>query len=62
MPFGGGVRRCIGYALAQYEMRIVVSTILTQLNLELVNKSSVSPRRKGVNLGLNAPVLLKNFG
>ncbi len=29
IPFGGGVRRCIGAAFAQYEMRIVLRELLT---------------------------------
>ncbi len=28
LPFGGGVRRCIGEAFARYEMRIVLATLL----------------------------------
>lgn len=34
-PFGGGHRRCIGYALAEYEMRIVVATVLSTAELAL---------------------------
>jgi cytochrome P450 family 110 len=34
-PFGGGHRRCVGFALAQYEMRIVVATILDHAELAL---------------------------
>lgn len=34
-PFGGGHRRCIGFALAEYEMRIVVATIVAETRLEL---------------------------
>jgi cytochrome P450 len=33
IPFGGGVRRCIGAAFAQYEMRIVLKAILEQAEL-----------------------------
>ena len=29
MPFGAGVRRCIGASLAQYELRIVLGTLLS---------------------------------
>ena len=28
VPFGGGVRRCLGAAFAQLEMKIVIATIL----------------------------------
>jgi cytochrome P450 len=30
-PFGGGLRRCIGEAFALYEMRVVLATILREL-------------------------------
>jgi cytochrome P450 len=33
LPFGGGVRRCIGMAFAQFEMRIVLTTILAGFKL-----------------------------
>jgi cytochrome P450 len=33
IPFGGGVRRCAGAAFAQYEMRIVLRTILERAEL-----------------------------
>ena len=34
-PFGGAHRRCIGFALAEYEMRIVLATILPRVRLAL---------------------------
>ncbi len=33
IPFGGGVRRCIGAAFAEYEMRIVLGAILERAEL-----------------------------
>jgi cytochrome P450 len=33
IPFGGGVRRCLGAAFAQYEMRVVLRTILERAEL-----------------------------
>lgn len=33
IPFGGGVRRCIGAAFAQYEMRVVITAILERVEL-----------------------------
>jgi cytochrome P450 len=33
IPFGGGIRRCIGAAFAQYEMRIILGTILERADL-----------------------------
>jgi cytochrome P450 len=33
IPFGGGVRRCIGAGLATLEMQIVISTVLSRVHL-----------------------------
>jgi cytochrome P450 len=33
IPFGGGVRRCIGAAFAEYEMRIVLRAVLERADL-----------------------------
>jgi cytochrome P450 len=30
IPFGGGVRRCLGASFAQFEMRVVLKTVLTR--------------------------------
>jgi cytochrome P450 len=35
-PFGGGVRRCLGMALALYEMKIVLARMLAHVDLALV--------------------------
>lgn len=41
IPFGGGVRRCIGAAFAQFEMRVIIQTILERARLR-----TASPRRE----------------
>jgi cytochrome P450 family 110 len=61
MPFGGGVRRCIGSALAQYEMKIIIGTILDQIELTLVSQHSPQPRRRGLNLG-QPPIQMQKIG
>jgi cytochrome P450 len=33
LPFGGGVRRCLGMAFAMYEMKIVLATVLSRVRL-----------------------------
>ena len=35
LPYGGGHRRCLGAALADYEMRLVLATIVTRWDLEV---------------------------
>ncbi|NJL60553.1 MAG: cytochrome P450 [Methylacidiphilales bacterium] len=50
MPFGGGVRRCIGEALAMFEMKLVLGTIFANYQLALVDSQPEIPRRRGVTL------------
>lgn len=49
-PFGGGVRRCIGMALAQFEMKLVLAQLLTDWNLDLTTSRPIVPARRGVTL------------
>src|SRR5689334_19921159 len=44
IPFGGGVRRCIGATFAEFEMRIVLREVLTRCELR---KASPEPERTG---------------
>ncbi len=44
IPFGGGIRRCIGAAFAEFEMRIVLREVLTRCDL---HKASPLPERTG---------------
>lgn len=62
LPFGGGVRRCVGSALALYEMKIILGTILAQVELALLNKQPVQPGRRAVNLGPKTPIRVKKIG
>jgi unspecific monooxygenase len=50
IPFGGGVRRCIGEALAQFEMKLALATLLTHYDMELADTKPEVPRRRGVTL------------
>jgi cytochrome P450 len=51
LPFGGGVRRCIGMAFAQFEMKLVLSTILSRFDLALADARNVRQRRRGLVSG-----------
>jgi cytochrome P450 family 110 len=54
LPFGGGVRRCIGMAFAQFEMKLVLSAILLRFDLALANGRAVRQRRRGLVSGPSA--------
>ena len=47
-PFGGGNRRCLGYALAELEMKLVLASIISKYELTLASKKSVKPQRRGL--------------
>ncbi|MDP9385026.1 MAG: cytochrome P450 [Actinomycetota bacterium] len=46
VPFGGGVRRCLGAAFAQYEMRQVLGTVLERCDLRPDDPRPERHRRK----------------
>jgi cytochrome P450 len=50
VPFGGGTRRCIGAAFAQFEMRVVIETVLRSVRLRAASSSLERPVRRNVTL------------
>lgn len=48
LPFGGGIRRCLGASFALYEMRVVLSTILRLATLETTAAEPERVRRRFV--------------
>ena len=50
LPFGGGNRRCLGYALALLEMKLIATTILSRFQLGLTNNRPLYPQRRGITL------------
>jgi len=53
IPFGGGERLCIGMAFAQFEMKVVLATILANCQLDLVSNTNILPQRDGLVTGPN---------
>ncbi len=47
-PFGGGVRRCLGMAFASYEMKIVLATVLSRVELAAAPGPRVRIVRRGI--------------
>ena len=50
IPFGGGVRRCIGAAFAELEMRVVIATILRRVELSAPRARPERARFRGVTV------------
>jgi cytochrome P450 family 135 len=50
IPFGGGTRRCIGAAFAQFEMRVALETILRSCDLRRAGERPERPVRRNVTL------------
>ena len=48
LPFGGGVRRCLGASFAIFEMRTVIPVILRRASLRLVDNRLDAVRRRAV--------------
>ena len=58
LPFGGGNRRCIGYALALLEMKLVLATVLTNWDLSLKSDRHIKPKRRGATIAPSNDVTL----
>ena len=48
LPFGGGSRRCIGLAFAQFEMKVVLAKMLLRWQITLEDNRVVRPVRRGL--------------
>jgi cytochrome P450 len=48
LPFGGGVRRCLGASFATFEMKIVIRRVLERAQLRGVGRGPEQAVRKGV--------------
>jgi cytochrome P450 len=49
LPFGGGLRKCIGAAFAVYEMKMVLASLLARIDVRLA-ATDVRPTRRGVTI------------
>jgi unspecific monooxygenase len=62
IPFGGGARRCLGEALALFEMKLIVATILSHYELALGSQKEEKPRRRGITLAPERGVKMVMLG
>lgn len=49
-PFGGSNRRCIGMLFAQIEMKLILSSIFSQIHLSLLDSRPIRPVSRGITL------------
>ncbi|NJK46163.1 MAG: cytochrome P450 [Pleurocapsa sp. SU_196_0] len=50
LPFGGGIRSCIGASLAQFEMKLVLATVLSHYQLALKDNQPEKLQGRGIVL------------
>jgi len=50
IPFGGGVRRCIGAAFAEYEMRLILREFVERAELRAVDEKAEPVRVRNITL------------
>ena len=50
IPFGGGVRRCLGASFAQFEMKTVLGALVTRARLRPSRQRSERVRRRAITL------------
>lgn len=62
--FGGGSRRCLGYALALLEMKLVIATVISKYQLASSDDKPVKIQRRGFTLAPSGGVkmLVKGIG
>ncbi|OKH38111.1 cytochrome P450 [[Phormidium ambiguum] IAM M-71] len=58
LPFGAGARRCIGFAFAQFEMKMVLAKMLSRFDLQLVDNNEIKPVRRGLVTAPNRSIQL----
>jgi len=59
LPFGGGARRCLGASFAMHELALALATLLSELQLELVDASPPRTHRRNVTLAPKSGVPMR---
>lgn len=50
LPYGGGHRRCIGAAFADFELRIALATLVAEYDVELLDAEPPQPVRRNITM------------
>ncbi|MBD2124588.1 cytochrome P450 [Trichocoleus sp. FACHB-262] len=58
-PFGGGNRRCVGFAFAPFQMKLVLAAVLSRYQLALADPRPIQPVRHGPGLAPSRDVKLR---
>jgi cytochrome P450 len=51
LPYGGGARRCLGAAMAGYEIRLVLGTLLRKLKFRAASPKPDNGKVRAANTG-----------
>ena len=54
LPFGGGVRRCLGASFAQFEMKVVLGAILRHARIRAADPQSEGITRRSITFAPSA--------
>jgi cytochrome P450 family 135 len=60
IPFGGGVRRCLGASFAELEMRVVLETVLRRSVLQAVGRRAERVTRRNVTFSPRRGTLVRS--
>jgi cytochrome P450 family 135 len=60
IPFGGGIRRCLGASFAEMEMRVVLETVLRRSALEAVSPRAERVTRRNVTFSPRNGTLVRS--
>jgi len=62
IPFGGGIRRCLGAAFAEFEMRIVLQEVLSRCDLHAASARPEAVGRRNITLSprRGTPVVVRD--
>jgi cytochrome P450 len=58
-PFGYGYRNCIGQNMAMHEMRLIMTTLLLEFDLELCEVSKDWANQKSFVLWIKGPLMVR---